>query len=63
MPDLPRRHAGSSPAVDVLLRADAIHTLVPGRPAGRAMAVRDARIVAVSTDPRGLNYLAAPNTF
>ncbi|AQA10634.1 amidohydrolase [Streptomyces malaysiensis] len=40
---------------DLLIRAAAVHTLVPGRPPQRAVAVRGDRIAALSPDPNGLD--------
>jgi predicted amidohydrolase YtcJ len=40
---------------DLLIRAAAVHTLVPGQPPQRALAVRGDRIVALSRDPNGLD--------
>ncbi|MFI8240462.1 amidohydrolase [Streptomyces sp. NPDC085866] len=42
-------------AADLLIRAGAVHTLVPGQPPQRALAVRGDRIAAVSPDPSGLD--------
>jgi predicted amidohydrolase YtcJ len=40
---------------DLLIRAAAVHTLVPGRAPQRALAVRGDRVVALSPDPNGLD--------
>jgi predicted amidohydrolase YtcJ len=40
---------------DLLIRAAAVHTLLPGQPPQRALAVRGDRIVALSPDPHGLD--------
>ncbi|GAA5007854.1 amidohydrolase family protein [Actinopolymorpha pittospori] len=40
---------------DLLVRAGVVHTLVPGEPPPRALAVRGDRIVALSADPHGLD--------
>lgn len=40
---------------DLLVRAAVVHTLVPGEPPPRALAVRGDRIAALSTDPHGLD--------
>ncbi|OLZ69024.1 amidohydrolase [Streptomyces sp. IMTB 2501] len=40
---------------DLLVRAAAVHTLVPGQEPQRALAVRGDRIAAVSSDPQGLD--------
>jgi predicted amidohydrolase YtcJ len=40
---------------DLLIRAAAVHTLVPGQPPQRALAVRGDRIVALSREPNGLD--------
>ncbi|MFE1314772.1 hypothetical protein [Streptomyces sp. NPDC058755] len=42
-------------AADLLIRAGAVHTLVPGQPPQRALAVRGDRIAALSADPSGLD--------
>ncbi|MFD7335392.1 amidohydrolase [Streptomyces violascens] len=47
---------------DLLIRAGAVHTLVPGRVPQRALAVRRDRIAAVSADPRGLDHLVNTDT-
>ncbi|HEX4226954.1 MAG TPA: amidohydrolase, partial [Pseudonocardiaceae bacterium] len=47
---------------DLLIRAGAVHTLVPGQCPQRAIAVRGDRIVAVSSDPTGLDALATART-
>lgn len=47
---------------DLVLRAGAIHTLVPGQPAQRALAVRGDRVFAVSADPHGLDELVGERT-
>lgn len=48
---------------DVLIRAGAVHTLVPGRGPARALAVRGDRIAALSDDPNGLDgWLTAQTT-
>lgn len=47
---------------DLLIRAAAVHTLVPGRAPQRAVAVRGDRIVALSDDPRGLDSLVGVRT-
>ena len=47
---------------DLLIRAAAIHTLVPGQLPQRALAVRGDRIVAISPDPSGLDDLANERT-
>jgi predicted amidohydrolase YtcJ len=47
---------------DVLVRAAAVHTLVPGRRPQRALAVRGDRIAAVSPDPHGLDSWATRRT-
>jgi hypothetical protein len=43
---------------DLLIRAGAVHTLVPGQRPQRAIAVRGDRIVALSPDPTGLDVLS-----
>jgi predicted amidohydrolase YtcJ len=40
---------------DLLVRAAVVHTLVPGEPRQRALAVRGDRIAALSADPHGLD--------
>ncbi|GAA1387624.1 amidohydrolase [Kitasatospora putterlickiae] len=50
------------PPADLLVRAAAVHTLVPGEPPRRAIAVTGGRITALSPDPHGLDALAGPAT-
>lgn len=45
----------SDHGADRLIRAAAVHTLVPGQSPRRALAVRGDRIVALSADPHGLD--------
>ncbi|MVU76634.1 amidohydrolase family protein [Nocardia sp. ET3-3] len=52
----------SNERADLLIRAEAIHTLVPGQPPQRALAVRGDRIVAVSPDRNGLDAWATGDT-
>ncbi|MFC8520420.1 amidohydrolase [Streptomyces sp. NPDC057257] len=52
----------TDPGADLLIRAGAVHTLVPGQVAQRALAVRGDRIAAVSADPRGLDHLVTGRT-
>ena len=47
---------------DILVRAGKVHTLVPGLPVQRAIAVRGDRVVATSADPNGLNGWVADRT-
>ena len=47
---------------DLLIRAAAVHTLVPGTRPQRALAVRGDRIIAVSHDPNGLEDLVTART-
>ncbi|GHI40505.1 amidohydrolase [Streptomyces violascens] len=47
---------------DLLIRAGAVHTLVPGRAPQRALAVRRGRFAAVSADPHGLDHLVSADT-
>jgi len=47
---------------DLVIRAGAIHTLVPGQAPQRALAVRGDRITALSPDPGGLDHLLLPHT-
>ncbi|XUL93004.1 amidohydrolase [Streptomyces galilaeus] len=47
---------------DLVIRAGAIHTLVPGQAPQRALAVRGDRITALSPDPDGLDHLLRPHT-
>ncbi|MCX4588914.1 amidohydrolase family protein [Streptomyces sp. NBC_01549] len=47
---------------DLLIRADAVHTLVPGQAPQRALAVRGDRIAALSPDPNGLDHLVSAHT-
>ncbi|MFF7454180.1 amidohydrolase [Kitasatospora sp. NPDC008115] len=50
------------PPADLLVRAATVHTLVPGEPPQRAIAVTGDRITALSPDPHGLDALAGPAT-
>lgn len=47
---------------DLLIRAHALHTLVPGQGPQRALAVRRDRVIAVSPDPNGLDSLVTTRT-
>ncbi|WP_432172745.1 amidohydrolase [Streptomyces sp. Tue6028] len=47
---------------DVLIRAGAVHTLVPGQGPQRVLAVRGDRIAAVSSDPNGLDDMEGART-
>ncbi|QHA08641.1 amidohydrolase family protein [Streptomyces broussonetiae] len=47
---------------DLLVRAAAVHTLVPGQAPQRALAVRGERIAALSPDPNGLDHWVSPRT-
>ncbi|MFI1200219.1 hypothetical protein ACH4VR_12320 [Streptomyces sp. NPDC020883] len=47
---------------DLVIRAGAVHTLVPGRAAQRALAVRGDHIAAVSADPNGLDDRVSSRT-
>ncbi|ANP52453.1 putative amidohydrolase YtcJ [Streptomyces griseochromogenes] len=47
---------------DLLIRAAAVHTLVPGQDPQRALAVRGDRIVALSSDPKGLDAWVTART-
>jgi predicted amidohydrolase YtcJ len=47
---------------DLLIRAEAIHTLVPGQGPQRALAVGADRVLALSPDPHGLDGLIGPDT-
>ncbi|MEU8970692.1 amidohydrolase [Streptomyces monashensis] len=47
---------------DLLIRAGAVHTQVPGQPPQRALAVRGGRIAALSPDPDGLDDWAGART-
>ncbi|MGW7581507.1 amidohydrolase [Kitasatospora sp. NPDC054768] len=47
---------------DLLIRAAAVHTLVPGEPPRRAVAVTGGRITALSAAPDGLDALIGPGT-
>ena len=47
---------------DVLIRAAAVHTLVPGQEPQRAVAVLGDRIVALSPDPQGLDAWVTEHT-
>ncbi|MGF1429008.1 amidohydrolase [Kitasatospora sp. LaBMicrA B282] len=50
------------PTADLLLRAAAIHTLVPGQAPQRALAIRGDRIAALAADPAGLDDWIGPGT-
>ncbi|MEV7773947.1 amidohydrolase [Kitasatospora sp. NPDC086791] len=50
------------PPADLLIRAGAVHTLVPGEPPRRAVAVTGGRITALSPAPDGLDALIGPAT-
>ncbi|WEO99181.1 amidohydrolase [Streptomyces sp. FXJ1.172] len=52
----------SDHGADLLIRAGAVHTLVPGQVPQRALAVRGDRIAAVSADPHGLDHLVTEKT-
>ncbi|WP_405133141.1 amidohydrolase [Nocardia sp. NBC_01388] len=52
----------SNDNADLVIRAGAVHTLVPGQPVQRAIAVMGDRIVAVSPDPHGLGDWIGPET-
>ncbi|MFF3579395.1 amidohydrolase [Streptomyces mirabilis] len=47
---------------DLVIRADAVHTLVPGQAPQRALAVRGDRIAALSPDPNGLDHWVTART-
>ncbi|MFF2079390.1 amidohydrolase [Kitasatospora sp. NPDC058162] len=47
---------------DLLIRAAAVHTLVPGEPPQRAIAVTGGRITALAPEPDGLDALVGPGT-
>ena len=47
---------------DLLIRAGGVHTLVPGLPPQRALAVRGDRVVALSADPAGLDAWVSGHT-
>lgn len=47
---------------DLLIRAAAVHTLVPGQEPQRALAVRGDRIAALSPDPQGLDAWVTERT-
>ncbi|MEY9872123.1 putative amidohydrolase YtcJ [Streptacidiphilus sp. MAP12-33] len=47
---------------DLLIRAGAVHSLVPGQAAQRALAVRGGRVAAVSAAPDGLDHLVGAAT-
>ncbi|KJS61631.1 amidohydrolase [Streptomyces rubellomurinus] len=49
-------------SADLLIRAAAVHTLAPGEPPQRAIAVTGGRITALSPAPDGLDALAGPAT-
>ncbi|MEY9946629.1 amidohydrolase [Kitasatospora sp. GAS1066B] len=50
------------PDADLVLRAGAVHTLVPGQAPQRALAVQGERITALSPDPNGLDDWITPAT-
>ncbi|MEU9045441.1 MULTISPECIES: amidohydrolase [unclassified Kitasatospora] len=50
------------PPADLLIRAAAVHTLVPGEPPRRAIAVTGGRITALSPAPDGLDALIGAAT-
>ncbi|MEU5641693.1 amidohydrolase family protein [Streptomyces milbemycinicus] len=52
----------TDPGADLLIRAGAVHSLVPGQAPQRALAVRGDRIAAVSADPNGLDHLVTAAT-
>ncbi|WP_035844632.1 amidohydrolase [Kitasatospora azatica] len=52
----------SQPHADLLIRAHAVHTLVPGEPVQRALAVTGERISALSPEPNGLDHLVTEHT-
>ncbi|GAA1260881.1 amidohydrolase [Kitasatospora nipponensis] len=54
--------ASAQPPADLLIRAGAVHTLVPGQPPQRALAVHDGRITALHAEPDGLDALVGPAT-
>ncbi|MGD3109887.1 amidohydrolase [Streptomyces sp. YGL11-2] len=47
---------------DLVIRAGAVHTLVPGQAPQRALAVRGDRITALSPDPNGLDHWVSART-
>ncbi|MDH6220334.1 amidohydrolase [Streptomyces pseudovenezuelae] len=47
---------------DLVIRAAAVHTLVPGQAPQRARAVRGDRIAALSPDPNGLDHWVSAHT-
>jgi predicted amidohydrolase YtcJ len=47
---------------DLLIRAAAVHTQVPGSSPQRALAVRGDRVIALSADPNGLDELVTART-
>ncbi|GGU82118.1 amidohydrolase [Streptomyces albospinus] len=47
---------------DLVIRAGAVHTLVPGQAPQRALAVRGDRITALSPDPNGLDHWVGART-
>ncbi|WP_043715063.1 amidohydrolase [Kutzneria sp. 744] len=52
----------SDHGADLVIKAGAVHTLAPGRPPQRAVAIRNDRIAAVSADPDGLDALVTKRT-
>jgi phenylacetic acid degradation operon negative regulatory protein len=60
---VPKRAADmTTEHADLLIRAEAIHTLVPGLGPQRALAVGGDRVLALSPDPHGLDALIGPDT-
>lgn len=56
------QHRTDRTPADLLVRAAAVHTLVPGEAPQRALAVTGTRITALSPDPHGLDDLVGPDT-
>jgi len=57
----PPSSTAGSPA-DIVLRAGAVHTLVPGLPAQSALAVRGDRIVDIAPSREGVDDWIGPTT-
>ncbi|WP_051755390.1 amidohydrolase [Kitasatospora purpeofusca] len=62
MTQQPHQPRPGRPTADLLIRAAAVHTLVPGEPPRRAVAVTGDRITALAADPHGLDGLIGPTT-
>lgn len=56
------KHVTRTGSADLVIRAGAIHTLVPGMPPQRSLAVRGERIVDICAAPDGLDAWIGPGT-